>query len=337
MSSAQEGGSVPGSDDEPIVIGLVNNMPDAALRTTEQQFRALLSATPIGQRVRFRPFFLPEIPRSDTARLHFMQHYEPIDALWDGQIDGLIVTGAEPRALVLTDEVYWKTLTRLVDWAEQHTVSTIWSCLAAHATVRHLDGIDRRALDKKLFGVFECQKVIDHPILAGVPSQWQVPHSRYNGLPEDLLGSMGYRLLSRSNEAGADIFVREQGSLFVFLNGHPEYHVDALFREYRRDVIRFLSGEQENYPEVPNAYFDDDTTQMLAAFRQKAVQDRSLSPAVELPLRGSADERLPHAWHDVAILIFSNWLSYVAARKSPSAPPQAYVSATARSESDVHS
>jgi homoserine O-succinyltransferase/O-acetyltransferase len=319
MGPVHAGDSTRWGDSDPIVIGLVNNMPDAALRQTEQQFRALLTASPIGQRVRLRPLFLPEIPRSETALLHLMQHYQPIDALWDSQVDGLIVTGAEPRALMLTDEAYWDNLTKVVDWAENRTVSAIWSCLAAHATVRHLDGIDRRALGKKLFGVFDCVKVADHPILAGVPSQWQVPHSRHNGLPEDLLGQMGYRLLSTSPEAGADVFVREQGSLFVFLNGHPEYQVDALFREYRRDVIRFLSGEQENYPEVPSGYFVNDTTEMLAAFRQRAVQHRSIDLAVDLPAIGVAIERLPHAWHDVATLIFRNWLLYLVANRSRSA------------------
>jgi homoserine trans-succinylase len=74
---------------------------------------------------------------------------------------------------------------------------------------------------------------------------------------------------------------------------------------------------------------------MLAAFRQKAVQDRNVDPTVDLPLRGTADERLPHTWHDVAILIFGNWLSYVAAHRSRSAPPRAYASVRARPERDV--
>lgn len=315
MGSAPADHSPHVGDDATIVIGLVNNMPDAALRTTEQQFRALLSVPSLGQRVCLRSFFLPDIQRSDTARLHFMQHYQPIDALWNSQIDGLIVTGAEPRASVLTDERYWDTLTKLVDWAEDHTVSTIWSCLAAHAAVLHLDNIGRRALGKKLSGVFDCRKVSDHPILAGVPSQWRVPHSRYNGLPEDVLVSMGYRLLSTSAEAGADVFVRERGSLFVFLNGHPEYHSDALFREYRRDVIRFLSGEQECYPEVPEGYFGDDTIGMLEAFRQLAVQNRSMELVKDLPAHGVADERLPQAWHAVAKCIFANWLAYLVAHR----------------------
>jgi homoserine O-succinyltransferase/O-acetyltransferase len=311
MALAGTAGPPPKGDGYPLVIGLVNNMSDAALRTTEQQFHALLSAPLSGHRVCLRSFFLPEIPRSDIVRLRFMQHYEPIDALWESHVDGLIVTGAEPRAEVLTDEPYWDSLTKLVDWAEDHTVSTIWSCLAAHATVHHLDGIDRRLLEKKLSGVYNCRKVADHPILAGIPPQWDVPHSRYNGLPEELLASMGYRVLSTSMKTGADVFVRERDSLFVFLHGHPEYRVDALFREYRRDVIRFLSSEQESYPDLPEGYFDENTAQLLATFRQRAIQQRSMDLIVDLPAHGAANERLPHAWRDVAIKLFANWLLYL--------------------------
>jgi homoserine O-succinyltransferase len=151
--------------------------------------------------------------------------------------------------------------------------------------------------------------------MAGVPLQWSVPHSRLNGLPEELLDARGYRLLSTSVEAGADVFIREQGSLFVFLNGHPEYHVDALFREYRRDVLRFLSGQQDSYPELPEAYFNDTTAKTLAAFRQRAMQDRSTDLIVDLPASGIAEERLPHAWYDVAARIFANWLAYLAEHK----------------------
>jgi homoserine O-succinyltransferase len=311
MVLGSTGGSEPKSDGDPIVVGLVNNMSDAALRTTEQQFRSLLSAPLSGRPVCLKLFFLPEIPRSDPIRLRFMQHYEPIDALWDSQVDGLIVTGAEPRTELLTDEPYWDSLTKLVDWAEDHTVSTIWSCLAAHATVRHLDGIDRRLLQKKLSGVFDCRKVVDHPILAGIPLEWGIPHSRYNGLPEELLASMGYRVLSTSTKAGADVFVRERGSLFVFLHGHPEYRVDELFREYRRDVIRFLSGEQESYPALPEGYFGEDTAGLLTAFRERAIQQRSIDLIVDLPVHGAAEERLPYSWRNVAAKIFSNWLCYL--------------------------
>ena len=132
---------------------------------------------------------------------------------------------------------------------------------------------------------------------------------------------MGYRLLSTSTEAGADVFVRDRGSLFVFLNGHPEYHADALFREFRRDVIRFLSGEQDFYPELPHGYFDGETETMLQAFRQRATENPSMDLAVELPVRGIATARVPQAWHDVAQRIFANWLAYLISHKTPTTMP----------------
>src|SRR5579864_2571933 len=128
-------------DDRGIVVALVNNMPDAALRTTERQFRELLTAASQGRDVRLVLFALPDIARSAAASAHIAAHYRDISELWGSRVDGLIVTGTEPRVPVLDDEPYWPALTRLVGWAENHTGSTIWSCLAAHAAVLHTDGI----------------------------------------------------------------------------------------------------------------------------------------------------------------------------------------------------
>ena len=75
---------------------------------------------------------------------------------------------------------------------------------------------------------------------AGMILRWSVPHSRYNELPEEALISRGYRVLSRSSQTGADLFVGNRDSLDVFFQGHPEYEPDTLLREYRRDVGRFL-------------------------------------------------------------------------------------------------
>src|SRR5258708_7897317 len=167
---------------DPIVIGLVNNMPDAALQTTERQFRELLFAASHDLAVRLRFFSLPELPRGNAGRSHISEHYEDINELWAGHLDGLIVTGTEPRASALEDEPYWPTLIRLVDWAEDRVISTVWSCLAAHAAVLHIDGIGRQARREKLSGVFDSIKATDHAILAAAPPQWCVPHSRYNDL-----------------------------------------------------------------------------------------------------------------------------------------------------------
>jgi len=305
----------PGGDTaDPIVIGLVNNMPDAALHTTERQFRQLLFASSHNS-VRLRFFSLPELPRAEAGLSHISEHYEDISELWTSHLDGLIVTGTEPRAVDLTDEPYWPTLTKLVDWADDHAISTVWSCLAAHAAVLHIDGINRRAFREKLSGVFDCTKATDHAIVEGAPSRWRVPHSRYNELPEDALASNGYRILSRLPGTGADMFVKQRKTLFLFVQGHLEYDPGALLREYRRDVKRFLAGERDRYPEMPCGYFDGDIVTAFAAFRRQALENRRVDLLLQFPA-AIAERKLEHSWLGPAVRIYANWLSYLAEQKS---------------------
>jgi homoserine O-succinyltransferase/O-acetyltransferase len=301
-------------DREPIVVGLVNNMPDAALRTTERQVRDLLSRAAGELPVSLRVFSIPELPRSEAGRLHVGQFHEPIAALWTSRVDALIVTGTEPKAVTLADEPYWPALTRLVDWAEEHTISSIWSCLAAHAAAHYLDGIERQPLDGKLFGVFECDKMTDHLLVAGGPPQWCVPHSRYNELPEQALVHAGYRILTRSPEVGADMFVKERKSLFLFLQGHPEYDSTALFGEYRRDIRRFLAGESDCYPKLPLGYFNRDTAEAMLAFRERALRQRDIAVLPSFPA-AAADGQLTAPWRPAATRLYTNWLSYLVERR----------------------
>ena len=69
------------------------------------------------------------------------------------------------------------------------------------------------------------------------------------------LQSHGYSIVSWSPETGADIFLKESDSLSLFFQGHPEYSTTALLGEYRRDISRFLSGEEDFYPHIPHGYF----------------------------------------------------------------------------------
>ncbi|MBV8453085.1 MAG: homoserine O-succinyltransferase [Deltaproteobacteria bacterium] len=300
-------------DYAPIVIALVNSMPGAALRTAERQFCSLLSAAAGNIPIRLRLFYLPEFQSHNRDRCLGDHGYEDIRELWTADIDGLIVTGTEPRAAALADEPYWPTLTKIVDWAENHTVSTIWSCLAAHAAVLHLDGIDRCPLGEKLSGVFECKKAEDHTLIPSAPSRWRVPHSRYNGLSERALASRGYRLLSKSADAGADTFVKEKKSLFIFFQGHPEYDPGALLREYRRDIRRFLVGERYTYPKMPRNYFDEEITTALAQFRERALQRRCVDSLSSFP--AVPEQQLDYAWHNFAAVIYTNWLLHLIDRR----------------------
>lgn len=304
---------------DPLVIALVINMPDAALQTTERQFRELLGAAGAQHDVRLRLFSFPEVVREAAGRALVAERYEPIDRLWEGGFDGLIVTGAEPRTSTLRDESYWPSLTRLVDWADDTGVSTVWSCLAAHAAVLHLDGIERRGLPAKLSGVFACERIRAHPLVAGMPDSWRLPHSRHNTLDAAELATAGYEVLSASSEIGADTFILQRsgdaGSLFVFYQGHPEYDPGALYREYRRDVGRFLAGTTDRYPEMPRGYFDAETVCAFEAFRARAEHERHPGLLEQFP-DGDARERAPHAWRDVAVRLYANWLGLLAARRS---------------------
>jgi homoserine O-succinyltransferase/O-acetyltransferase len=245
--------------------------------------------------------------------------YRDVSRLWDSHLDGLIVTGTEPRARNLKDEPYWNTLTQVIDWARDNTTSTIWSCLAAHAAVLHGDGIERRALADKCFGVFDCEPVASHPMTADAARGLRVPHSRYNDLPEAALVSCGYRILTRSALAGVDMFARQDKSFHLFLQGHPEYEAKTLLREYRRDVGRFLRRERENYPALPQGYFSVEAAAVATAFRQRALADRRDHLIASFPT-AALETGVESPWRDCAVGIYEKWLEYLSGRKTEERP-----------------
>lgn len=294
----------------PIEIGLVNNMPDAALRATERQIRSLLERSCGALRFNLRVYVLPEVPRSPMGQ-ELARGYRDIAELWDTPLDGIIVTGTEPRTEDLRAEPYWYNLTRLMEWADEHTASSIWSCLAAHAALLHMDGVERRRLSDKRFGVFDCTRETDHFLTAGLPMHVSMPHSRWNELPVDDLIKAGYSVLTRSDEAGADAFIKQRRSLFVFFQGHPEYDADTLLLEYRRDIGRYLRGERETYPTAPRGGFDRAVLQQLQTLRLLAARHRDEATITAFPL-ALATSRAEHHWRDTATMLYRNWLQYLA-------------------------
>lgn len=296
-------------DEAELTIALVNNMPDSALKATERQFMRLIQGAAGRRSVRFRCFALPSVVRSRPAKEHIDKEYTDIAELDRLQIDGLIVTGAEPIAAHLPQERYWQEFTGLVDWARSNTRSVIWSCLAAHAAVLHIDGIERRRLTQKCSGIFDCAKAASHDwLLDDLPAAIKVSHSRLNEVAEGDLVACGYRILTRSREAGVDIFSRDFDSRFIFFQGHPEYDALSLQREYMRDVARYLAGERDGYPAIPSSYFDATTEDILVNFERRARSERKVELAAELPgltLRPSVPAG------GAATTLFRNWLDYL--------------------------
>ena len=307
----------PRNADGVLTIGLVNNMPDAALQATERQFTRLLKAASGHNRIHFHCFSLPSVHRSQTAKWRVDHQYTDIADLGRLQIDGLIVTGAEPSAATLPQEPFWQELTGIIDWAATNTRSTIWSCLAAHAAVLHLDGIERRRLDTKCSGVYDCAKVADNWLTKDVPSPLKIAHSRLNEVQADDLAARGYQLLTQSRDVGVDIFTKQLRSRFVFFQGHPEYDALSLEREYLRDISRFLAGERDTYPAVPAGYFDAETEQRLASFERRARVERRPVLSAELPDRTL---RQDIAAGSAAAAIFRNWLGFLSGGAGAAVP-----------------
>jgi homoserine O-succinyltransferase/O-acetyltransferase len=296
-----------------IEIALVNNMPDLALEQTERQILKLLDAAAGHHVVQLKLFAMSDLPRSEFGRAHLRKlHYHDVDDLSRTPVHAMIITGAEPRAPRLKAEPYWHSLTDVFDWANDNTVSTICSCLAVHAAVLHFDEIDRRTLKKKCFGVFEFEQVYHSRLLDGVAPRFQMPHSRLNQITEADLRSAGYAVLSMGDQ-GVDTFIKPKKSLFVFFQGHPEYEAWTLLGEYRRDIGRYLVGEQPDYPNVPAGYFDKQSISALNTFKTQALQCRQKDLMASFPT-DQLSGRLTDHWRDNAAKIYANWLELIHAQ-----------------------
>ena len=195
-----------------------------------------------------RCYTLSSVPRGETALRALARSHEEIEALYARGADALIVTGSEPRADKLENEPYWDDFTRLVDWARVHTISALWSCLAAHGAVLRLDGVTRRRAERKNLRRLRLRSRANDWATHGAAGSILVPHSRYNGLSRSDLVERGYHISSWSGDVEVDCFWRREPSLFLFTQGHPEYNADTLAREFRRDALRYLNGESDVFP-----------------------------------------------------------------------------------------
>jgi homoserine O-succinyltransferase/O-acetyltransferase len=296
-------------------VAFINNMPDPALEDTELQFFELLHIASKDIPVFVTLYSIDEVPRSDRGERHLNSFYSRVNDLWNEPVDALIMTGTEPRSANLQEEPYWNRLGQVLDWAEANTVSSILSCLAAHAGVLYSDGISRHRLPDKQFGVFDFAKVSSHHLTASGGARVCFPHSRWNEVRAVELAAGGYQVLTQSVEGGVDCFVkRKKNSLFVHFQGHPEYEAQTLLKEYRRDIKRFLRSERETFPTMPKGYFHAESAKLLRDFRDVAVADRREGMMESFPDAAIA-AKLKKTWQASALAIYRNWIHYVVSEK----------------------
>jgi homoserine O-succinyltransferase/O-acetyltransferase len=293
-------------------IGLLNMMPDAALKVTEQQFIRLIGSANQIVQLYVHPFTVPGLDRASETQAYIDAHYETFEDLRDQGLDGLVVSGANVSNPELNAEPFWEPLGEVMAWAREHVTSVLCSCLATHALLQHTYGIHRRRLLSKRWGVYAHHAVgADHPLLHGTNTLFDVPHSRWNEVTSAQLESVGIRVLIESLEGDFHLGVSPDGIRMVYLQGHPEYDATSLLKEYKREVTRYLAGELAAIPPHPENYLSPAAAHVAHDHLEAAITARDAGreppPFPEAELAAHLD----NTWTDTGKAIFNNWLGVI--------------------------
>ncbi len=293
-------------------IGLLNMMPDAALAATERQFFRLVGESNQIAQFYMHPFTLRELTRSPEAQAYVDRYYEGFDQIQRQGLDALIITGANVTQPDLSLEPFWKPLNKVIDWAFDNVTSTLCSCLATHAVLQFRYGKKRRPLGFKRWGVYS-HRVVDrkHPLVSDVNTRFDVPHSRFNQIDHEQFQAAGLHILAESETADVHLAVSEDRFRLVFFQGHPEYDTVSLFKEYKREVVRFAKGARADYPPFPENYFTPKIQAVLEEHRDRLVAAKSRgTPLPDLP-ESFVVPNLDNTWHDTAEAVLNNWIGKV--------------------------
>ena len=263
----------------PLRILVLNLMPTKI--TTETQLARLLGNTPL--QIEMDLLSVHRIPKN-TAKEHMIAFYQTFDDVKKYFYDGMVITGAPVEQMPFEEVDYWQELCEIMKWSRSHVYSTLHICWGAQAGLYYHYGIEKIALEKKMFGIFRHRVTHKGSILfRGFDDVFLAPHSRHTSVNrEQILAEPRLKILAESEEAGV-YAVSTDGGRQIFITGHSEYDADTLAKEYFRDKNAGLPIE------LPKNYFpdDDDTGTPLCT------------------------------WRSGANLLFSNWLNYFVYQATP--------------------
>ena len=293
-------------------IGLLNMMPDAALDATERQFFRLVGqSNPIAQ-FYMHPFTLDDLPRSEEAQAYINEHYETFEQISGQGLDALIITGANVTQPDLSAEVFWNSLIAVADWAHENVTSTLCSCLATHAVLEFRYGQKREQQSRKKWGVFD-HRVVDsmHPLVTDINTRFNVPHSRWNSVYASQFDQAELRTLVTGDDGCIHLATSKDGFRTVFFQGHPEYDTVSLLKEYKREVMRYVDRETDDYPPLPEHYLGEFEASVLREYRYRVEYARE--NAEELPKFPEALilGKIDNTWHDSACSVVGNWMGLI--------------------------
>ena len=261
-------------DIRPLSVAVVNLMP--IKEVTETQLIRLLANSPL--QVQLELLTLSTHKFTHVSPGHMETFYRKFEEIKKQRLDALIITGAPIEILPFDQVDYWDELTQIMDYSKTNVFSTMHLCWGAQAGLYHHFGVEKRILDKKLFGVFP-HKLRDkkNELTRGFDEEFFVPHSRWaDALREQIEAEPALKILADSEEAGVHI-VATKDKRQIFIQGHSEYDWDTLKLEYERDMKRAIDIN------IPVNYFKDNDPKKRVVVR----------------------------WSGHANLLFSNWLNFV--------------------------
>lgn len=289
-------------------IGFLNMMPDAALEAAERQFFRLIGESNRIVQIHIHPFTLPIVSRGAEAQKHIDTHYVPLEKIKADGLDALVITGAnEETNPHVSDERFWGPLKEMLAWSYENVTSTLCSCLASHAALTYSYGQPPMWRDDKRWGVYR-HKVMepDHPIVKGMNTSFDVPHSRYSEITRGQFEKAGMRILVESPEAGVHLATSKDGLRLVCFQGHPEYDVFSLIKEYRREVMNFMDRKRPDYPPFPEYYFNERAKEVAAAFKNDVLDGKQGDFPEE-----AITALLENTWADSARSAIGAWVGLV--------------------------
>jgi len=293
-------------------IGLLNLMPDSALRVTEQQFIRLVGSCNQIAQLFVHPFSVSGLPRSKNTQAYIDKYYMDFEQIRQLGLDALIITGANVQSPVLDQQIFWDPLNAVFNWALENVTSVLCSCLATHALVKQLYDIDRKLLKRKRWGVYNHYVVeTKHPMLRDINTRFDVPHSRYNDVTRKQLEAAGVSVLVENSDGEVHIAVSPDQFRVVYLQGHPEYYTSSLLKEYKREVSRFYSNEIEDYPSHPDNYFDIEAMSIAENHQEKVRTAKNQGKSLPTFPEEQIQMYLHNTWRDTGKALFNNWLGLI--------------------------
>ena len=292
-------------------IGLLNMMPDAALEITERQFMRLVGNSNQIAQFYVHVFSVPGLQRSRNTQAYIDRFYTTFEQVRQDGLDALIITGANVANPSLDQENFWQPLTEVIEWARDNVTSTLCSCLSTHALMKYFYHINRVKRARKIWGVFEHRVTLpSHPLLREINTRFDVPHSRWNSITREQIESAGLTVLIQSLEGEVHMAVSPDQLRLVYFQGHPEYDINSLLKEYKRDLLGYFRGENAQ-PPYPENYFPLEAREIAERYIRQA--QLALEDGGELP-EFPEEQFLPwldNTWGDTAKAIFNNWLGSV--------------------------